>query len=79
MFKLMGKKIITILHLKMWLIWTYAFWVIFIIYEPRSDIRDLLVIKVKIEIFTEKKDLSVVNNYRKSEEIIFTNNKDMSV
>ena len=26
-----------------------------------------------------KKDLAIVNNYRKFEEIIFTNNKDMSV
>ena len=26
-----------------------------------------------------KKDPAVVNNYRKFEEIIFTNNKDMSV
>ena len=48
-------------------------------YEPESDRRDLLAIKVKSEIFTEKKDLAVVNNYRKFEEIIFTNNKDMSV
>ena len=47
-------------------------------YEPRSDRRDLLAIKVKSEIFTEK-DLAVMNNYRKFEEIIFTNNKDMSV
>ena len=49
------------------------------IYEPRSDRRDLLAIKVKNEIFTEKKDPAVVNNYRKFEEIILTNNKDMSV
>ena len=49
------------------------------IYEPRSDKRDLLAIKVKSEIFKEKEDLAVVNNYRKFEEIIFTNNKDMSV
>ena len=48
-------------------------------YEPRSDKRDLLAIKVKSEIFIEKEDLAVVNNYRKFEEIIFTNNKDMSV
>ena len=48
------------------------------IYEPRSDKRDLLAIKVKSEVFTQK-DLAVVNNYRKFEEIIFTNNKDMSV
>ena len=47
-------------------------------FEPRSDRRDLLAIKVKSEIFTEK-DLAVVNNYRKFKEIIFTNNKDMSV
>ena len=44
----------------------------------RSDKRDLLAIKSKIEIFTEK-DLAFVNNYRNFEEIIFTNNKDMSV
>ena len=25
------------------------------------------------------KDLAIVNNYRKFEEIIFTNNKDMSI
>ena len=48
-------------------------------YEPRSDRRDLLAIKFKSEIFTERKDLAVVNNYRKFEEIIFTNSKDMSV
>ena len=47
--------------------------------EPRSDRRDLLAIKVQSEIFTEKKELAVVNNYRKFDEIIFTNNKDMSV
>ena len=50
-----------------------------IIYEPRSDNRVLLAIKVKSEKFTDKKDLAVVNIYRKFEEIIFTNNKDMSV
>ena len=50
-----------------------------IINEPRSDKRDLLAIKVQSEIFTEKKDQAVVNNYRKFEEIIFTSNKDMSV
>ena len=49
------------------------------LYEPRSDKRDLLAIKVKSEIFTEKKVLAVENNYRKFEEIIFTNNKDMSI
>ena len=48
-------------------------------YEPRSDKRDLLTIKVKIEISTEKKNLAVANNYRKFEEILFTNNKVMSV
>ena len=48
-------------------------------FEPRSDKRDLLAIKVKIEIFTEKKDQTVLNNYRKFEEVIFTNNKDMSI
>ena len=42
-------------------------------YEPRSDNRDPLAIKVKSEI------LAVVNIYRKFEQIIFTNNKDMSV
>ena len=47
--------------------------------EPRSDRRDLLAINVKSEIYTEKKELAVVNNYRKFDEIIFTNNKDMSV
>ena len=47
--------------------------------EPRSDKRDPLAIKVKSEIFTEKEGLAVVNNYRKFKEIIFTNNKDMSV
>ena len=49
-----------------------------ITYDPRSDRRDLLAIQVKSVIFTEK-DLAVVNNYRKFEEIVFTNNKDMSV
>ena len=50
-------------------------------FEPRSDRRDLLTIKVKSEIFTEKErpSIAVVNNYRKIEEIIFTNNKDMSI
>ena len=49
------------------------------VYEPRSDKRDLLVMKEKIRYLQRKKDLAVVNNYRKFEEIIFTNNKDMSV
>ena len=40
------------------------------LFGPRSDRSDLLAIKVKKEIFTEKV---------KFEEIIFTNNKDMSV
>ena len=48
-----------------------------VINEPRSDKRDHLAVKVKNEI--RKKDLAVVNNYRKFEEIIFTNNKNMSV
>ena len=48
-------------------------------YEPRSERRDLLAKKVKSEIYTKKEDLAVLNNYRKFEEIIFTNNKDMSV
>ena len=38
------------------------------VYEPRSDKRDLLAVKVKSEIFTEKERLAVVNNYRKFEE-----------
>ena len=45
----------------------------------RSDKRDLLAIKEKMGYLRRKKDLAVVNNYRKFEEIIFTNNKDMSV
>ena len=48
------------------------------LYEPRSDKRDLLAIKVKSEIFTEKERLAVVNNYRNFEQIIFTNNKNMN-
>ena len=48
-----------------------------VINEPRSDKRDHLAVKVKSEI--RKKDLAVVNNYRKFEEIIFTNNTNMSV
>ena len=47
--------------------------------EPRSERRDLLAIKSKVRYLLRKKDLAVVNNYRKFEEIIFTNNKDMSV
>ena len=47
--------------------------------EPRSDKRDLLAIKTKVRYLQWKEDLAVVNNYRKFEEIIFTNNKDMSV
>ena len=49
----------------------------FVIYtfEPRSDGRDLLTTKVNSAIFTEKKDLAIVNNYRKFEEIIFTKTK----
>ena len=35
--------------------------------------------KSKVRYLLGKKDLAVVNNYRKFEEIIFTNNKDMSV
>ena len=49
------------------------------IYEPRSDKRDLLTIKVKVRYEQRKKDLAVVNNYRKFKEIVFTNNKVMSV
>ena len=48
-------------------------------YEPRSDIRDLLAIKVKSEIFTEKERPSCCEQFRKFEGIIFTNNKDMSL
>ena len=47
--------------------------------KPRSDKRNLPAIKVKSEIFTRKKNLDVVNNYTKFEEIIFTNNKNMNV
>ena len=36
-------------------------------------------LKSKVRNSQRKKDLAVVNNYRKFEEIIFTNNKDMSV
>ena len=50
-----------------------------ITYEPRPDRREFLAINVKSEILHRKKDLAVVNNYRKFEEIIFTNNKDMRV
>ena len=32
-----------------------------------------------VKYLQRKKDLAIVNNYRKFEEIIFTNNKDMSV
>ena len=50
-----------------------------LVYEPRSDNRGFLAIKVKSEIFTEKeRPIAVVNIYRKFEEIIFRNNKDMS-
>ena len=35
--------------------------------------------KSKVRYLQRKKDLAVVNNNRKFEEIIFTNNKDMSV
>ena len=35
--------------------------------------------KSKVRYLKKKKDIAVVNNYRKFEEIIFTNNKDMSV
>ena len=45
-------------------------------YEPRSDRRDLLAIKVQIEIFTEKERAGCCEQLQK---IIFTNNKDMSV
>ena len=48
-------------------------------YELRSERRDLLAIKVKRRYLQKNKELAVVNNYRKFEEIIFTNNKDMSV
>ena len=47
--------------------------------ESRSDKRDLLAIKAKVRYLQRKKDLVIVNNYRKFEEIFFTNNKDMSV
>ena len=35
--------------------------------------------KSKVRYLQRKKDLAVVNNYRKFEEIIFTNDKGMSV
>ena len=35
--------------------------------------------KSKLRYLQRKKDLAVVNNYRKFDEIIFTNNKDMSI
>ena len=35
--------------------------------------------KLKVRYLQRKKNLAVVNNYRKFEEIIFTNNKDMIV
>ena len=35
--------------------------------------------KSKVRYLLRKKDVAVANNYRKFEEIIFTNNKDMSV
>ena len=35
--------------------------------------------KAKVRYLQRKKDLAIVNNYRKFEDIIFTNNKDMSV
>ena len=47
--------------------------------EQRSDSRDLLAKKSKLRYLQRKKDLAVVNNYRKFEEIIFTNNRDVSV
>ena len=39
-------------------------------YEPRSDKRDLLAIKSKVRYLQRRKDLAVMNNYRKSEENI---------
>ena len=44
-------------------------------YEPRSDRRDLLEIKVKSEIFTEKERSSCCESLQKFKEIFFTNNK----
>ena len=35
--------------------------------------------KSLVRYLQRKKDLVIVNNYRKFEEIVFTNNKDMSV
>ena len=35
--------------------------------------------KAKVRYLQRKKGLAVVNNYRKFEEIFFTNNKNMSV
>ena len=35
--------------------------------------------KSKVRYLQRKKDLDVVNNYRKFDEVIFTNNKDMSI
>ena len=49
------------------------------IYETRSDRRDLLATKVNSEIFTEKERPSYCEHYRQFEEIIFRNNKDVSV
>ena len=36
-------------------------------------------LKSIVRFLQRKKDLAIVDNYRKFEEIIFTNNKDMSV
>ena len=49
------------------------------IYRPRSDKRDLMAIKVKSEIFTEKERPSYCEQLLKFEEITFTNSKVMSV
>ena len=36
-------------------------------------------LKSKVRYLQRKKDLALANNYRKFEEIIFTNNEDMSI
>ena len=60
MFKVMGKEINAILGAQTILIWTFVESL-----EPRSDRRDLLAIKVKSEIFTEKERPSCCEQLQK--------------
>ena len=56
----------------------YSFYVVadMLRYGPRSDKRYHMANKSKVGFLEKKINQAIVNNYRKFEEIIFTNSKD---